>query len=77
MTDKKTIYLKDYKKPSYIIDRTELSFELETTLVIDGGQEERVTLVKSRLEILRMSNQNVKIIRSIWMGKVCICKQFY
>ncbi len=53
MTDKKTIYLKDYQKPAYVINRTELSFELETTLVIDGGKKEKVTLVKSRLEILR------------------------
>lgn len=48
----KTIYLKDYQPPAYVINRTELSFELETT-VTEGDKTDTVTIVKSRLDISR------------------------
>ncbi len=53
MSNKKTIYLKDYQQPAYVINRTELSFELETSVLDSDGQLQQVTIVKSRLEILR------------------------
>lgn len=53
MNNQKTIYLKDYQQPAYVINRTELSFELETTVSDSSGEPEVVTIVKSRLEILR------------------------
>ncbi|MCN4144302.1 MAG: aminopeptidase N [Thiohalomonas sp.] len=53
MNKQKTIYLKDYQQPPYVINRTELSFELETTVSDSSGEPEVVTIVKSRLEILR------------------------
>ncbi len=52
MSNNKTIYLKDYQYPVYVINRTELSFELEMTVPV-GNEIETVTIVKSRLEILR------------------------
>ncbi|MCK5647342.1 MAG: aminopeptidase N [Gammaproteobacteria bacterium] len=57
MSNNTTIYLKDYQYPVYVINRTELSFELETTAANDSSKKESetetVTIVKSRLEILR------------------------
>ncbi|NOQ78934.1 MAG: aminopeptidase N, partial [Gammaproteobacteria bacterium] len=53
MNNQKTIYLKDYQQPAYVINRTELSFELETTVSNSSDKPEVVTIVKSRLEILR------------------------
>jgi aminopeptidase N len=53
MNNQKTIYLKDYQQPAYVINRTELSFELETTISDSSDKPEVVTIVKSRLEILR------------------------
>ena len=53
MSNQKTIYLKDYQQPAYVINRTELSFELETTVSDSSDKPEVVTIVKSRLEILR------------------------
>ncbi len=52
MSNNNTIYLKDYQYPVYIINRTELSFELEMTVPV-GNDFATVTIVKSRLEILR------------------------
>ena len=48
MSNNTTIFLKDYQVPAYLINRTELSFELETQV-----KQDTVTIVKSRLEILR------------------------
>ncbi len=53
MSNNTTIYLKDYQYPVYVINRTELSFELEMTVLNEQGETETVTIVKSRLEILR------------------------
>ncbi len=53
MTNKKTIYLKDYQQPAYVINRTELSFELEMNVALPESDQQIVTIVKSRLEILR------------------------
>lgn len=56
MSNNTTIYLKDYQPPVYLINTTELTFELETVVpsVQQGGAEqETVTIVKSRLEIVR------------------------
>ncbi len=52
----KTIYLKDYQPPAYVINRTDLNFELEAEVQKVSDQEtvtDIVTIVKSRLEILR------------------------
>jgi len=57
MSNKKTIYLKDYQQPAYVINRTELSFELEMNVAHPGSAQQIVTIVKSRLEILR-NNQS-------------------
>lgn len=53
MTNDKTIYLKNYQPPAYLINRTDLDFELETPVVKANGEKDTVTIVKSRLEILR------------------------
>ncbi len=53
MSNNSTIYLKDYQYPAYVINRTELSFELETTVLTADNESETVTIVKSRLEVLR------------------------
>lgn len=57
MSNNTTIYLKDYQYPVYVINRAELSFELEMTVSNDSSKKESetetVTIVKSRLEILR------------------------
>ena len=53
MSNNTTIYLKDYQYPSYVINRTELSFELEMMVLNEQGETENVTIVKSRLEVLR------------------------
>jgi aminopeptidase N len=56
MSDNNTIYLKDYQPPVYVINRTDLSFELEVPVTDEQQAEDTVTIVRSRLEILR--NQN-------------------
>ena len=53
MSNDTTIYLKDYQPPAYVINRTDLCFELETSVINDNGQRDIATIVKSRLEILR------------------------
>ncbi len=53
MSNNTTIFLKDYQYPSYVINRTELSFELEVPVLDEQGEQKTVTIVKSRLEILR------------------------
>jgi len=55
MNNNTTIYLKDYQYPVYVINRTELSFELETKVLNNAEKDktETVTIVKSRLEVLR------------------------
>ncbi|MCU7939759.1 MAG: aminopeptidase N [gamma proteobacterium symbiont of Bathyaustriella thionipta] len=60
MTNKKTIYLNDYQQPAYVINRTELSFELETTVYPIAEAPQVVTIVKSRLEILRNDQSECK-----------------
>ncbi len=55
----KTIYLKDYQPPAYVINRTDLNFELEAEVQKESDQgsvTDIVTIVKSRLEILRTDN---------------------
>jgi len=56
MSNNTTVYLKDYQPPAYVINKTELSFELEVTVTDDNGSNDIVTIVKSRLEILRNKN---------------------
>ncbi len=53
MSNNTTIYLKDYQYPTYVINRTELSFELEVPVIDDKGEPQTVSIVKSRLEVLR------------------------
>ncbi len=65
----KTIYLKDYQPPAYVINRTDLSFELETTVAV-GDKTDVVTIVKSRLEILRTDNALDKIKRGDYSLKL-------
>ncbi|RKZ97411.1 MAG: aminopeptidase N, partial [Gammaproteobacteria bacterium] len=60
MTNKKTIYLKDYQQPAYVINRTELSFELEMDVALPESDQQIVTIVKSRLEILRNDQSECK-----------------
>ncbi len=58
----KTIYLKDYQPPAYVINRTDLTFELEANVTVNGKRD-TVTIVKSRLEILRTDNAPDKVKR--------------
>ena len=60
MTNKKTIYLKDYQQPAYVINRTELSFELEMNVALTESAQQIVTIVKSRLEIVRNDQSECK-----------------
>ena len=57
MSNNTTIYLKDYQPPAYVINRTDLTFELEVEvneLDADANEvKDIVTIVRSRLEILR------------------------
>ena len=55
-----TIYLKDYQPPAFFINKTELNFELETqpeSAAEDLSQTEVVTIVRSRLSLLRNNSR--------------------
>ncbi|MCU7835613.1 MAG: aminopeptidase N [gamma proteobacterium symbiont of Taylorina sp.] len=49
----KTTYLKNYQPPAFFINKTELFFELETVVEEGSAQQEIVTIVRSRLQIVR------------------------
>ena len=49
-----TIYLNDYQPPAFFINKTELTFELET----QTAEQDVVTIVRSRLGFLRNKDRN-------------------
>ncbi|WP_231756871.1 aminopeptidase N [Microbulbifer elongatus] len=60
-TQPRTIYLKDYRAPEYLVDRTELTFDLDP----------HATLVKSRLSVRRNPDANgTDTLPALWLDGV-------
>ena len=89
MSDNTTIYLKDYQPPAYVINRTELSIELETTIDDLEAEPQTVTIVRSRIEIehieqaeyktdktLRLDGQNLQLQSVLLDGKALSEQEF-